>query len=352
MPARKNSGRATIRTVAEDAGVSVAAVSKVLRDAYGVSAELRSRVEASMARLGYRPLAAARGMRGQTYTLGVLLSDIRNPFFSDILAGANAALERTQYQALLGISQSTLASELALVEAMIDRQMDGLVLVAPRMPGADVLAISERVPAVIIGYHEPEAVRFDTVNNDDRMGAELVVRHLAAQGCRRIAMLNLPLDPGHGFMVTAQREVGYRAAMQALGLERHTQVVHAEQTGREVQTAVRHVLQSRNPPEAIFCWTDFIALEVISVVRELGLSIPGDVAIVGYDNTSHCDLAQNALTSVDQSGQVLGLQAARLLVERIKGREHAEHLVITPRLVVRSSSGGPAAPPPAARPVE
>jgi LacI family transcriptional regulator len=119
-----------------------------------------------------------------------------------------------------------------------------------------------------------------------------------------------------------------------------------------VQTAIRHVLQSRNPPEAIFCWTDFIALEVISVVRELGLSIPADVAIVGYDNTSHCDLAQNALTSVDQSGQVLGLQAARLLVERIKGRERAEHLVVTPRLVVRSSSGGPAATPPAGRPLE
>jgi LacI family transcriptional regulator len=91
---------------------------------------------------------------------------------------------------------------------------------------------------------------------------------------------------------------------------------------------------------------------VISVVRELGLSNPGDVAIVGYDNTRHCDLAQNALTSDDQSRQVLGLQAARLLVERIKGRERAEHLVVTPRLVVRSSSGGPAATPPAGRPLE
>ena len=82
----------------------------------------------------------------------------------------------------------------------------------------------------------------------------------------------------------------------------------------------RHLLQSRNRPEAIFCWTDFIALEVLSVARELGLSVPGDLAVVGYDNTSYCDLAQNSLTSVDQSGQVLGLQAARLLIERIEGR--------------------------------
>ena len=114
---------------------------------------------------------------------------------------------------------------------------------------------------------------------------------------------------------------------------------------------VRRLLAGRNPPEAIFCWTDFVALHVLSVARELGRSVPGDLAVVGYDNTSYCDLAQNALTSVDQSGQVLGLQAARLLVERIKGRELAEHLVVTPRLVQRESSrpraaGKPSAPRP------
>jgi LacI family transcriptional regulator len=102
--------------------------------------------------------------------------------------------------------------------------------------------------------------------------------------------------------------------------------------------AARHLLESRQRPEAIFCWTDFVALEVLSVARELGLAVPGDLAVVGYDNTSYCDLAQNALTSIDQSGQVLGLQAARLLTERIKGRESAEHFVVTPRLVGRSSS--------------
>ena len=108
-----------------------------------------------------------------------------------------------------------------------------------------------------------------------------------------------------------------------------------------MQIAARHLLQGREPPEAIFCWTDFIALEVLSVAHEMGLSVPGDLAIVGYDNTHYCDLAQNALTSIDQSGQVLGLQAARLLVERIKGRSKAEHFVVTPRLVVRGSSQAP-----------
>ena len=330
--------RVTIRTVAEDAGVSVAAVSKVLRDAYGVSKQLRSRVEASMEKLGYRPLAAARAMRGQTYTLGVLLPDLQNPFFADIMAGVNTALERTQYQPLLGVSQSSVPVEQSLLEAMIDRQMDGLIVIGPRMPHAVIESIARRTPTVLIAYHNSASQLYDTVNDDDRLGAELVVRHLIEGGYRDIAMLSLQVPPAGEAVVTTQRELGYQAAMNEAGQSRNIRIVRAEQTPREVQAAVRQLLTMRKPPEAVFCWTDFIAFEVLSVARELGLDVPQDVAIVGYDNTIWCDFAQHSLTSIDQSGQVLGLQAARLLTERIKGRTHAEHFVVTPRLVARGSS--------------
>jgi LacI family transcriptional regulator len=333
----KSNGRVTIRTVAEDAGVSVAAVSKVLRDAYGVSEAMRQRVQASIGKLGYRPHAAARGMRGQTYTLGVLLPDLRNPFFADIMAGVNDALERTQYQPLLGVGQSETPLEQALVDAMIDRQMDGLLLVGPRMRIDDVNAIAARVPTVVVGEHQPGAVGFDTVNNDDEHGGELAVAHLAEAGYRNILYFSLQLPEPQGG-VTTYREHGYRRAMAQFGLSRFIRVVLVQQSPREVQSTARRLLESRNRPEAIFCWTDFIALQVLSVAREMGLSVPGDLALVGYDNTSYCDLAQNSLTSIDQSGQVLGLQAARLLIERIKGRDTAEHFVVTPRLVARGSS--------------
>ncbi len=338
MARRAKSGRVTIQTVAKDAGVSTAAVSKVLRDAYGVSAALRAKVEASVARLRYRPSAAARGMRGQTYTLGLLLPDIHNPFFSDIMAGVNEALVRTQYQALLGVGQSAESLEHALVDAMIDRQMDGLILISPRMPTAELVAIAERVPTTMIGIHAREVTAFDTVNNDDVEGAKMVVRHLQEGGYRNIAFLSLDLPRDQGGSPMAHREHGYREAMGELGMTRRIKVILAEQTPRDVQHAVRQVLTSRGRPDAIFCWTDFIALEVLSVAKELGLSVPNDLAVVGYDNTSYCDLAQNALTSIDQSGQVLGLQAARLLIERIKGRTASEHFVVTPRLVARGSS--------------
>lgn len=340
MAPRQKSDRVTIKTVARDAEVSAAAVSKVLRDAYGVSDALRARVQASMQKLGYRPHAAARGMRGQTYTLGVILPDIHNPFFTDIVAGVNTALERTQYQTLFGIGLSVVGTEQALIEAMMDRQMDGIIFVGPRMPLGDVEAVARRIPLTVIAHHA-NADAYDTVNNDDLLGGLLVIQHLAGAGFRNIAMISLAVPPGDKAQVTVQREIGYRQAMEEAGLKRYIKVIPAEQTAREVQAAVRQLLRSRGRPEAIFCWTDFIALEVLSVARELGLAVPGDLAVVGYDNTSYCDLAQNALTSVDQSGQVLGLQAARLLVERIQGREKAEHFVVTPRLVVRRSSAPP-----------
>jgi DNA-binding LacI/PurR family transcriptional regulator len=335
---RAGSGRITIRTVAEDAGVSVAAVSKVLREAYGVSDALRARVQSSMQRLGYRPHTAARGMRGQTYTLGFLIPDLHNPFFADIHAGLNAALERTQYQPMLGVTGSVAQTEKALVEAMVDRRMDGIIVIGPRAPEEELREIAGRIPTVLIAYYAGADANYDTVNNDDRHGARLVVEHLVASGYRSIAYLSQELHETAAAQVTSEREVGFRAAMQAAGLGKHIQVVHALQTSRETQAVARHLLESRNRPEAIFCWTDFIALEVLSVARDMGLKVPGDLAVVGYDNTSYCDLAQNALTSIDQSGQVLGLQAARLLIERIKGRTAPEHFVVTPRLVARASS--------------
>ena len=147
--------RVTIRTVAEDSGVSVAAVSKVLRDAYGVSNSLRAKVQASMARLGYRPHAAARGMRGQTFTLGILLNDTRNPFVPDILDGVNTALSRTQYQALIGMGQAMAPIETALVDAMVDRQMDGIIMIGPRMSPRELAVVAARIPTVAIAHHEP-----------------------------------------------------------------------------------------------------------------------------------------------------------------------------------------------------
>src|SRR5262245_22010108 len=124
----------TIYTVADDAGVSIAAVSKVLRDAYGVSDELRQRVQASIEKLGYRPRTSARGLRGRTYTVGTIIGDMRNTFLPDIMEGMRMGLAQTPYRNLMGVSNRAPDTESRLLDSMIDHKMDGVVLVAPQLP--------------------------------------------------------------------------------------------------------------------------------------------------------------------------------------------------------------------------
>ncbi|EJJ31456.1 LacI family DNA-binding transcriptional regulator [Rhizobium sp. CF142] len=333
MTKQQKQKRITILDVARDADVSFAAVSKVVRNAYGVSDALRTKVNASIEKLGYTPNTAARAMRGRTFVIGVIFPDMRNPFFADILAGISAALERTSYQSVQGIARHS--TEASLIQSMIDMQMDGLILVGSTASADFLSTIGQKKPLVAIGHHLPDIKGFDTVNNDDEISGRLVVGHLVAQGYRKILMLSLDTENG---TVIERREAGYRAEMENAGLHDEIRVVRVSQSLREIQVAAKAILGSPDRPDAIFCWTDFVALEVISVAQNAGLAIPSDLAIVGHDNTIYCDFRQNSLTSIDQSGEQLGLQAARLLIERIEGRQKTEHFTVHPRLVGRRSS--------------
>ena len=335
---RRPRSHVTVHDVAKDAGVSFSAVSKALRAVPGVSMEMRARVKASAEKLGYRPHAAARGMRGQTYTLGVLISDLHNPFFAEIYRGFEDVLSDTPYHPFLGIGSADPAAENAMVDAMVDRQMDGLILVAPVMAPADIQVVADETPTVVLGVHLPDATGFDTVNNDDELSASLVVGHLHEQGHRRIAFLTLGDLPHPAGVTVTFREKGYREAMQEMGLGDEVRVESASMHSDSIRAAALRLLKSDTPPDAIFCWTDYVAFEVIGVVAELGLSMPGDVAIVGHDNTPYCALPQNGLTSVDQSGRLLGQQSAKMLLSRLRGRTAAQQYVVTPTLVARRST--------------
>ncbi len=222
-----------------------------------------------------------------------------------------------------------------MVQSMIDMRFDGVIVVGSTT-GADILSeLGQRIPLVTIGHHLPDVTSFDTVNNNDRRSSELVVEHLAGQGLRKIAMLSYEVQNG---TVLTEREIGYRREMESSGLAKEILIRRASQSLRDIQLTTKNLLESEQRPEAIFCWTDFVALEVLSVAQSLDLRVPADVAIVGHDNTMYCDFQQNNLTSIDQGGEQIGLQAARLLVERIEGQHDPEDLTLQPRLVVRGSS--------------
>jgi LacI family transcriptional regulator len=325
----------TIRTVASDAGVSVPAVSKVLRNAYGVSDSLRERVQASIDKLGYRPSTAARGMRGRTYTAGVLVVDLRNPFVPDIIDGANAALAESSYKALIGVGRSKVAMEAALVDSMIDHNMDGLILIAPRLPREVIRRFAALKPIVIIGHHFSEETTFDTVNADDVRGSELAVEDLVSRGYRDIGMLTLA-DRSDSDLST-QRKIGYRRAMTAAGLAGNIRIMEVGRSDAEQQPALDQWLAAPDRPEAVFCWSDLTAVPLLAMASERGLRVPDDLAVIGFDNSSVAALPQISLSSIDQSGIDLGTKAVEVLLERITGRREPRHILLEPHLVRRGS---------------
>ena len=331
--------RPTIRDVAAHAGVSTASASLVLRKAPGVSDETRQRVEDAMRELGYRPLASARGMRGKTFTLGVLVSDIQNPFFGVLLEGIAAAVADTGYDPLVGPGGTTKASQARMLDAMLDRQMDGVVLIAPHLNEEELEAVARRTPVVVVGRHGPAEV-FDTVAGDDALGSRLVVDHLVRQGHRRISYVtHSGPDPDDERRPELVRERGYLDAMRAQGLEEFIDVVRGTwslEGGRRagVELAGRPV-----PPTAVHGGADIAAL---GLMTELW-SGPDDrmPALVGYDDTPTAALPTVGLSSVDQSGFEMGRTAAELLLQRLDGRSESRNVVLTPRLVVRASSATP-----------
>ncbi|MDP8997986.1 MAG: LacI family transcriptional regulator [Pseudomonadota bacterium] len=329
--------RTTIKNVAKDAGVSVAAVSKVLRNAYGVSDALRAKVQSTIERLGYRPSTAARGMRGRTFTIGVLLVEIANPFVPQIIDGINEVLADSNYRALIGVGQSMATLEAALLESMISYHMDGLILLAPQLPGAELARYAKQIPMVVIGHHEATATAFDTVNSDDQEGAALVVRTFLQSGHRDIGMLSLVTDDPLSTNVVSQREIGFRKAMQRAGLSSDEKISRLSFDAQLHRNEVATFLKSDKRPRALFCWSDLDAVHVLDSAKRLDLRVPEDLSVIGYDNSSPAALASIDLSSIDQSGHRLGSLASENLLSRIGGRNIASHILIEPTLIARQT---------------
>ncbi|MDQ0585474.1 LacI family DNA-binding transcriptional regulator [Streptomyces rishiriensis] len=342
-PAAKQNKRVTITDVARHAGVSTAAVSKVLRNAYGVSPAMRDKVQAAIAELAYRPHAAARGMRGRTYTIGVLLDNVRNAFFADILEGVRDELRQTEYTVLIGAAGFRPEEQARTIRSMVDRQMDGLILIAPGTARDEVLATVASTPGVVIGHHDT-AETYDSVVDADDVGARLVVDHLVSLGHRDIALVSASGTTANQWKRTPETVLseGYTHAMQRHGLTEFARVHHAAYSDDGGFKAGMTLLTASRPPTAVMAGADVAALGIYRAAHELGLRIPDDLSLVGYNNTALAALAPVQLTSVDQAGHTMGSTAARMLLERVeRRRDRAMQNTMTPRLVVRGTTAAP-----------
>lgn len=317
--------------VAARAGVSRALVSLVVRNSPRVSDSSRRKVLAAAEELGYRPNLWARSLAsGQTHTVGVMLDDLHNPFFTEMAEGVAAAAGEAGMQILINSGWQREAGQLEAIEALLNLRTDGVVLGAPRLSLEVVEGFARQVPMVGVSiYGRPEAL--DTVSNDEVHGADLVVDHLVDLGHERIVHIDAGAGSGG-----PERRSGFIDSMMGHGLA--PIVVDGDFKEEAGFRAAAQLMALNRPPTAIFAGNDLAAMGVLAHLRNLGVRVPDDVSVVGYDNTVLAGMGTVSLTTVDQPRQQLGRRAMELLLERIAGRSEARHELIEPTLVIRSST--------------
>jgi DNA-binding LacI/PurR family transcriptional regulator len=325
--------------VAREAGVSRALVSLVMRDRPNVSEERRGRVLEAAATLGYRPNAMARSLASrQTKTVGVILDDLRNPFFAEIAGGIEELASELGYRLLLAAGGRQARRERIALDALLEHRVSGIILVSPRMPAAEIVAGAAEAPTVIVG----RAVRHvdaDTVLINETHGTELALDHLVHLGHERIAHV----DGGSG-AGGPQRRSAYLREMRARRLGSHALVIPGDFTEEAGVGAAEDILRLPELPTAIFAANDMVAAGLLGGLDRAGVDVPGDVSIVGYDNISIAHLAHVSLTTVDQPRDEMGRLALELLLDRIEHRRPGEVRLIEPSLVIRSTTAPPRAP--------
>ncbi len=324
--------RATIRDVAARSGVSVATVSKVINGRYGVAPSTDAIVRSAISELSYEASLSAQSLRSRrTNVIGILVADIE-PFSVEVLQGASQALRGTGFELVVYSASSgfRVGWERRYLSRLSGTVLDGALLVTPT-----VIDVDYGAPVVAVDPHAGQST-VPTVVSDNLSGAKQAVRHLLDLGHRRVAMLK-----GRPDLESARlHEQGYRQAMESAGVAVDEDLVQLGDYNPAVAIGpVRRLLTSANRPTAIFAASDACALAAIDVATELGIRVPDDVSVVGFDNIPGSALSSPSLTTVDQSIRGMGRQAAAMLVSLVRGEAIGDNLAVLPtRLVVRQST--------------
>ena len=346
---RKGSGHVlrqpTIRDVARAAGVSKSTVSNVLRETVSVAPETRRRVLDSIAAVGYRPNALARNLvQRRTTTAGIVVGDLANPFYSELAKLAEQRLATGGLATMICNTDGHRASEQEKLEMLLEHRVAGILMLqfTGERSTLDELRAAN-VAVVIVSQWEPDV---DCVDIDERKGADLAVSHLLELGHRRIAYLSSDLVEPRS---ENARIAGYSRALTRAGSRSDPRLVvrlgHPAYLRSDdgLRTAVHSLLDLDDPPTALFASNDLLAVDLLETVEELGLTVPDDVSVVGFDDIRVAGLARISLTTVVQPCHELARIAVDLLLRRISeadGPGPRQH-VLEPALVVRSSSTRP-----------
>ncbi|MBS1678943.1 MAG: LacI family DNA-binding transcriptional regulator [Actinobacteria bacterium] len=327
--------RVTIKQVAEQAGVSQATAARVLGEYGHASEAAREQVAIAAERLGYVANHAARTLAsGSSRTVGLLVGDVENPFFATAARGLADALEQGGHTLLLANSDEDVDREEQAMRAFATRQLDGLVI-SP-VAHTDRAPLSWAGPLVQID-RVVDDLSVDSVVVDNRAGAEAAVLHLASCGHAPIGMLSEPAE----ISSTAERLAGYRAALAGLGMEFDERFVAvAAPTQDSAYEVAKEMLAGPDRPRAIFTASNFMTAGTFHAIRDLGLRVPDDVALAGFDDLDWTTLVDPPITVVAQPVIEIGRRAGELLLDRLRGDDGPPRQVVLPtELVVRRSCG-------------
>lgn len=330
--------KVSIKDVAEHAGVSTATVSHVINETRFVSEKTKQKVTQAIEELGYFPSAVARGLASRkSKIVGIVFSDISNPFFTSVYKGIESFLTEQGYELTLANTGEVKATQEVVLNTMFSRQVDGLII-SPTGEESPMLSriISSHIPVILIDRGGPfsdiSMVRLDNVK-----AAYEATAHLIADGHRKIGLV-LGLS---SVDTTSARLEGYKNALKAHQIpfeERY--VVGGESRTRGGNRSTCALLKLPDPPTAIFTTNNLMTLGALHAIRELGLNIPKDIGLIGFDDHDWADIFTPPITVVRQPTFEMGVEAAKLLVVRMKAKQgdiQKETMIFNGELVIRCS---------------
>lgn len=331
--------RPTMEDVAEKAGVSRALVSIIFRNQPGASQETRDRVLRVAEEMGYRLDHAARLLaRGRSRTLGVLVT-VHQTFHADLVEAIYPEAERRGYDVLLSATAPGRGEEKA-VEALLAHRCEAVILLRSDAGQADLEPLGRRTVAVVVG-HKVRDARVDSVHSADAKGVRLAMDHFTGLGHHAILHIDGGRGPG-----SAERRRAYRAAMRRAGLESELRIVPGDHTENSGVEAGRMLLAERDRgrelPTAVLAGNDRSAMGLLMTLARGGVDVPGDISVVGYDDSHLSHLMPIGLTTVRQDAALLAEYAVRYAVERLEDDQLGpREAVLDPKLVVRGTTGPP-----------
>ncbi len=329
---------ANIHEVAKRAGVSIATVSRVMSRPEAVAANTRRKVMQAVAQLGYAPNSAGKHLRtAKSGKLLVIVPDISNPFYSRILQSIEETAQRAGYAVLLGDTQQDANREERYAQMLRRREAEGLIVLGHGIPAA-ATAMSEESSAapIVSGCEVNRGMNIPGVHIDNHAAARDAMEHLYGLGHRRIALVTGPMVSA----LSRDRLQGATSAARSHEAERDLTVVNGDFTIESGQAAAEHLLARREPPTAIFCFNDQMAIGAMNVARVRGRQVPTDLSIVGFDDISFARYTVPPLTTVAQPVREIGQETVRLLLGILNGGTVAAvSVILRHQLIVRESTG-------------